>query len=148
MISTGTFVRSTSACTRVFMRRPSPLHTLYAAPPWPSDRHRLIRAHGVAHVGQIALRVEVADAQVRLGAPGLDDRQLPRDAGRDERRRLPRTDVIERPRDDDVETIESGGAEGKRFLRQLADGVGAGRLELESSLDRMVFRLGRPAPIR
>jgi hypothetical protein len=49
---------------------------------------RAIRAHGVADVGEIAPRLEVANQEP--GSPaGLDARDLLRDTRRDERRRLP-----------------------------------------------------------
>src|SRR5205823_4871097 len=64
-----------------------------------------IRAHGVANIREIAARIEVADPQLWSVASRLDFRNLTRHARRDERRILPRTDVVERTGDRHLDAV-------------------------------------------
>ena len=95
---------------------------------------RDVGAHDVAHVGEVALRVEVADLDHRLDEPRLDQRDLPRHARRRERGALPRAGVVERTRDDDVDAVLARGAQRELLLRELAHRVRIGRA------DRTLFR--------
>ncbi len=90
---------------------------------------RAVRPHRVAHVGEVAPALEVAHADDRLQPARLDERHLPRDAGREERRVLPRTDVVERPRHHGLDAVDSRGARHRQLRRDLADGVRVGRLD-------------------
>ena len=75
-----------------------PRQTLYGRAGLPVLHQQPVGAHGVAHVGDVAPRVEVADAQHRLAHAGFDLGDLPREARGDVGRRLPGAGVIERPR--------------------------------------------------
>ena len=56
-----------------------PEQTLYGAAGLAALGDRLVGANGVAHVGQIAARVEIADLNLRLPAARLDVRDAPRE---------------------------------------------------------------------
>jgi hypothetical protein len=82
-----------------------------------------VGAHGVADVGDVAPRVEVANLEHRLPNAGFRFDYLPREAGRGVGRRLPRARVVERPRDDHA----AARRESDELLRELADAVRTGR---------------------
>ena len=89
---------------------------------------RNVRLHRVAHIGQVAPRREIADAQQGLCAAALDARDLPREAGGGKGRRLPRPDVVERACDEHA-LAAARRAHGELFLRKLAHGIRAGWCE-------------------
>ena len=60
-----------------------------------------VRADCVSDVSDVATGFQVADPQHRLVASGFDLRDLPREAGRHIRRRLPRSGMVERAHDED-----------------------------------------------
>src|SRR6185437_792441 len=62
-----------------------------------------IRACDVAHVAQIARHVEVADPHSRRRLAGADSRHLFGKRGHDEARILARSDLVEWPRENDLE---------------------------------------------
>ena len=90
--------RSTGSCGR-------PRRDVVDRARHPALHQRGVRADDVAHVGDVALRIEVADPITGSTRTALDERNLPRDARRHERRRLPRPGVIERAGHDDVEPV-------------------------------------------
>jgi hypothetical protein len=83
--------------------------------------------HRIANVGQVAERFEIADLDFRPHPPRLDQRNRSREAGADKRWILPRTKVIERPRQIHKGSIGISGAH--HLLGQLAQPVRAGRDE-------------------
>src|SRR5947207_5785952 len=89
----------------------------------PTLADRLIGAYGVGDMRRLASRLEIADDDLGLAAPALDLGDLLRESGGGKRRILPRTDVIERPSDPDVNAVGDG-AEREPFLRELAQPVG------------------------
>src|SRR5437899_1746478 len=102
------------------------------------DEHD-IRADRVAHVREIAPRIEIADPKLRIAASRLDFGDLAREAGGDERWILTRTEMIERPRDDDVDAVGHRAAR-EQLLRQLADPVRALRHERMILGERLIGR--------
>ena len=76
-----------------------PEQTLYGRPGCAALEDQLIGAHRVAHVGEIAPGLEVADRNLRRPAPGLDVGDAPRESRGDEIRILARPEMVERPRD-------------------------------------------------
>ncbi len=60
---------------------------------------QLIRAHGVADIGEVALRLEIADRDLRLAASFLDVGDAAGEARRDELWILSRTEMVERTGD-------------------------------------------------
>src|SRR5687768_13246166 len=86
-----------------------------------------IGTDGIPHVEQVALRFEVAHANHRIHLPTFDCRNLPCDARRHERRRLPRTGMVEGSGDDDLQTVFRSGLQRELLLRQFAQRVRAGR---------------------
>ena len=90
----------------------------------------------VADVCDIASRFEIADVQYRLALPGLDLSDLPSEALSNERIRLARSSVIERPHEED---LAPGGARGNHLLCELAHAIWC-RGSDGGTLD---YRLGR-----
>ena len=80
-----------------------------------------VRANGIAHVGEIAARVEVSDAQHGCRLAGFDFGNLSRKAGRDVGRRLTRPGMIERAHDKYGDVT---GADRQHFLREFAEAGG------------------------
>src|SRR5919199_1317971 len=93
------------------------------------DQRQAVGAHHVARVGEVALDVQVADAQHRLPRPGLDLGQLPGKAGDDEARVVARAGVVERPHAHDRQAVLGEVLEAHHVLADLADGVRRGRPE-------------------
>src|SRR5262245_60286750 len=81
-----------------------------------------IGAHGVAHVGDLAPGVQVADDDLRIADAGFDFGDLPRESRRRVRRFLARSDVVERAGDADPQTVAAG-ADGEELLRELAEAI-------------------------
>ncbi len=79
---------------------------------------RIGAAH-VAHVEEVALRLEVAGPQHRLLPAGADQRDLPREGRDGEVRRLPGPGVVERAQPDRVQPVRR-----HRRHRQVGGGLG------------------------
>ena len=96
--------------------------------------------HDIAHIGEIALRVEIADRNnLALAALHLDD--LPGEGADDETVRLPRPDMIEWPGNHHIEIVRVRVLEGEHLLRRLADRV---RVDgMERAILAEGLRLGR-----
>ena len=86
-----------------------------------------IGTHGVADVGQVAAGLEVAHGDLGLPSARLDVRDPPGESSRDEERVLTRSEMVEGAGDRGGRTVGIGRAD--HLLRQLAEGVGAGRHE-------------------
>ena len=101
LIVIGTRARDSRrrADRRIAIARPE--QTLYGRPGDAPLDDEPVGAHRVAHVGEIAARVEVADRDLRRPHAALDVGDPPREARRGEMRVLPRAEVVERPRDRD-----------------------------------------------
>src|SRR5919202_2093154 len=93
------------------------------------DQRQAVGAHHVARVGEVALDVQVADAQHRLAHPRLDLGQLPGKAGDDKARVMARAGVVERSHAHHRQPVLGEVLEAHQVLADFADGVGRGRPE-------------------
>ena len=124
------------------MRHARPEQTLYGRPGGASSIDADVGLDDVADVGDVAARIEVADADFGRREAGLDAGDLPREARDRERRRLARTGMVERPRDHDVQAVVlRGRVQRELILRELRQAVRAGRHERRVFVDRIVAGL-------
>src|SRR2546426_2457005 len=86
-----------------------------------------VRADHVADVGPVALAGEIAVVNHRLVLAGLDQRDLPREGARREVRAAPRTGVVERAGNYQVQAVGLEVLVSKLVLSHLADRVGRQR---------------------
>jgi hypothetical protein len=73
----------------------------------------------VAHVGQVTLRIEVANANLRRQRSGFDQSDLPRKAGQEETGILTRPYVVKGPRDHDIQSVLPGRGQRELILCEL-----------------------------
>src|SRR5262245_6895932 len=95
-----------------------------------------VASHDVAHVGEIAPRLEIPDPHDRLTQPGLDLGDLLGDVGFDEHFSSTRPGVVERATADDGQPVAFEILIPHQVLSDLADGVGREGPQLVGLADR------------